>query len=62
MERPAKEKLSHTEVKYERTSEHAGQDCANCKHVIETLHEVRCESVASPIWLNGWCIRWKGKR
>jgi hypothetical protein len=59
-ELPAEEKLSHKEVKYERTSEHPGQACDNCKHVIEALH-TRCESVASPIYLNGYCIRWAAK-
>jgi hypothetical protein len=61
-ERPADDKLSHAEVHYERPSEHAGQYCGNCKHVIETLHQVRCESVASPIYLNGWCVRWEHGR
>ena len=60
-ERPVDEKLSHHAVEYTRPSEKPGEDCANCKHVIETLKEVRCESVASPIWLNGWCERWESK-
>lgn len=57
-ERPADEKLSHKSVQYERTSEHTGQACDNCKHVIEARSGTRCESVANPIYLNGWCIRW----
>jgi hypothetical protein len=60
-ERSAEDKFSHQEVKYERTSEHPGEACDNCKHVIEAISGTRCESVASPIYLNGWCIRWKKK-
>lgn len=61
-ERPESEKLSHAEVKYERTSKHAGKDCANCKHVIEAAGGVRCESVKPPIYLTGYCIRWGKKK
>ena len=61
-ERPESEKLSHTEVEYERTSEHPGEDCGNCKHVIEAMAGTRCESVKPPIYLNGWCKRWQPKQ
>jgi len=60
-ERPDDEKLSHKAVDYERPSDHPGEYCGNCSHVIETLNEVRCESVKNPIWLNGWCKRWEKK-
>jgi hypothetical protein len=60
-ERPESEKLSHAEVKYKRPSEHVGEDCGNCRHVIEALGGVRCEAVKPPIYLNGWCIRWAKK-
>jgi hypothetical protein len=55
------DKLSHQEVKYERTSDRGGQYCDNCKHVIESVGGARCEAVKDPIYLNGWCIRWTGK-
>lgn len=61
-ERPRDEKLSHKEVKYQRPSDHMSQNCGNCKHVIEATSGTRCESVASPIYLNGWCIRWEKKK
>jgi len=48
-------------VKYERPSDYVGQNCGNCKHVIEAALGIRCESVASPIYLNGWCVRWEKK-
>jgi hypothetical protein len=58
-ELPSKEKASHREVKYEFPSDHAGQACADCKHVIHgTLHP-RCQTVADPIFLVGWCIRYE---
>lgn len=60
-ERPEAEKLSHKDVEYERTSEHRGESCGNCKHVIEAMNGTRCESVKLPIFLNGWCIRWAQK-
>ena len=60
-ELPADEKASHREVRYERTSEHMGESCGNCKSVIEAP-ETRCKTVASPIYLNGWCVRWPGKK
>ena len=59
---PTDEKFSHKEVKYERTSEHPGQACGNCKYVVEAMKGTRCQHVASPIYLNGWCIKFeKGK-
>jgi hypothetical protein len=60
-ERPVDEKFSHAEVKYVRVSDRAGQDCDNCKHVIEATSGTRCQSVASPIYLTGWCERYKRK-
>ena len=57
-ERPESEKLSHAEVNYERVSTHAGEDCGNCRHVIEAMSGTRCESVKEPIYLTGWCKRW----
>lgn len=60
-ERPESEKLSHAEVKYQRVSTHSGQDCGNCTHVIEAMSGNRCESVKPPIYLTGWCVRWKAK-
>lgn len=60
-ERPEADKLSHAEVKYERVSTHRGEDCGNCRHVIEAMTGTRCESVKPPIYLTGWCIRWGGK-
>jgi hypothetical protein len=61
VERPTAEKSSHKEVKYERPSEHPAEYCGNCEHVIEARGGIRCESVKSPIWLNGWCVRWEKK-
>ena len=60
-ELPAAEKLSHKEVKYERTSEHPGEACGNCKYVIEALKGTRCQHVASPIYLNGWCEKFENQ-
>lgn len=61
-ERPEAEKLSHQEVEYERPSEYMVEHCGNCNHVINGLDETRCESVASPIYLNGWCKKWEKKK
>lgn len=60
-ELPDKEKATHKEVKYVRPSDYPGKHCGNCKHVIETLGEVRCQTVKSPIYLTGYCVRWEGK-
>ena len=60
-ERPESEKLSHAEVKYVRVSDHAGQTCDNCRHVIEAMSGTRCESVKPPIYLTGYCKRWEKK-
>ena len=60
-ERPESEKLSHAAVEYERVSSHPGRDCANCEHVVEAMAGTRCESVKPPIYLTGWCVRWKAK-
>ena len=60
-ELPDKEKLSHKEVKYERTSEHPGKDCGNCEYVIEAMKGTRCQHVADPIYLSGYCIKWEEK-
>jgi len=57
----AKDKATHTEVRYERPSEHAGHYCANCRSLIESTDGIRCKTVRSPIYLNGWCERWPGK-
>ena len=61
MERAEKDKFSHAEVQYERTSEHPGEHCSNCEHVIEATSGTRCEGVKSPIDLGGYCIRWEKK-
>lgn len=58
-ERPADEKLSHQAVSYEHPSDHLGRYCGNCEHVIEATSGTRCQAVASPIELNGWCKRWE---
>jgi hypothetical protein len=58
-ERAEADKLSHTDVGYERTSTHGGQNCDNCIHVILAFGGARCEAVKPPIYLNGWCKRWK---
>ena len=58
-ELPVDEKASHKEVDYEHPSEHFAQACGNCEHVIEATKGTRCESVASPIYLNGWCNRFE---
>jgi hypothetical protein len=60
-ELPEKEKAAHSEVKYERTSEHAGKDCGNCEHVIEASSGTRCQTVKEPIYLTGYCERWEKK-
>lgn len=61
-ELPDDEKFTHAEVKYVRVSDHAGEDCDNCKHVIEAASGTRCQSVKSPIYLTGWCIRYARKK
>jgi hypothetical protein len=61
-ELPAAEKATHAEVKYVRPSEHIGQACGDCRHVIEATTGTRCQSVKSPIWLNGWCVRWEKQK
>lgn len=58
---PAADKASHVEVKYERPSEHMGEDCGDCKHVIEATSGTRCQTVKNPIYLNGWCVRYEAK-
>jgi hypothetical protein len=60
-ELPQDEKLSHKEVKYERVSEHVGQACANCEYVIEAMKGTRCQHVADPIYLTGWCVKFEKK-
>lgn len=60
-ELPAKEKATHQAVKYERPSEHAGEACGDCAHLIDA-GEPRCQTVKSPIYLNGWCVRYQEKR
>ena len=60
-ELPVHEKASHEAVKYEHPSDHAGQYCGNCKSILEYLNGNRCKTVASPIYLNGWCERYPGK-
>jgi len=60
-ERDAKDKLTHAEVEYERTSDHPGRHCGNCEHVIEAMGGTRCEAVKNPIDLGGWCKRWEKK-
>lgn len=61
-EQPARDKASHAEVKYEHPSDHAGQYCGNCKSLIEGMGGNRCKTVKDPIFLNGYCIRWPGKK
>jgi High potential iron-sulfur protein len=61
-ELPAKEKASHAEVKYEHPSMHAGRYCGNCNSLIEAPDGNRCKTVVEPIYLNGWCKRWPGKK
>ena len=56
------EKATHAEVKYERPSEHGGQHCGNCNSLIQRLGGNRCKTVKLPIYLNGWCERWPGKK
>lgn len=60
-ERPTDEKSTHQAVEYERPSSHPGEACGNCRHVIETLEQVRCETVKAPIYLTGWCVRYEEK-
>jgi hypothetical protein len=59
-EKPEDEKLSHRAVKYERPSAIPAHHCGNCEYIIETMTP-RCEIVASPIYLNGWCEKWEKK-
>ncbi len=60
-ELPAAEKAAHRTVKYEYPSEHMGEACGDCKHVIEKGSSPRCETVANPIFLTGWCVRYARK-
>ena len=62
VELPTAEKASHKEVKYERSSEHPAEYCGNCQSVIEAIGGTRCKTVKNPIYLNGWCMRWPGKK
>jgi hypothetical protein len=61
-ELPVDEKASHKEVNYEHPSGHMGEYCGNCKSVIEATGGTRCKTVKDPIYLNGWCVRWPGKK
>jgi len=61
-ELPVEDKAPHSEVHYERTSEHAGESCSNCQSLIDAADEPRCKTVESPIYLAGWCVRWPGKK
>ena len=36
-ERSESEKLTHAEVGYRRVSNHTGETCDNCRHVIEAM-------------------------
>jgi hypothetical protein len=60
-ERPVDEKFSHAEVGYQYPSEHFGEACGDCAHVIEAASGTRCQAVASPIQLNAWCERFEHK-
>ena len=60
-ELPDKEKATHKEVEYVRPSDYPGKDCANCEYVIEAMKGIRCQHVASPIYLSGYCVKWEGK-
>lgn len=57
-ELPKDEKASHAEVKYERPSSHGNQHCGNCEYVINSI-PARCQHVALPIFLNGWCKKYE---
>jgi hypothetical protein len=61
-ELPEKDKALHAEVKYERPSAIPAHYCGNCKSVIEATSGNRCKTVVEPIYLNGWCERWPGKK
>lgn len=61
-ELPDKEKASHSEVKYERPSARPERYCGNCHSLVERDGGNHCKTVVDPIWLNGWCNRWPGKR
>jgi hypothetical protein len=61
-ELPKSEKASHEKVHYEYPSEHMGQACGDCKHVIEQGTAPRCQTVVTPIFLTGWCVRFAAKK
>lgn len=56
-ELPVDEKASHQTVRYIRPSNVYGERCGNCGAVVKEV-PVRCKTVASPIFNNGWCRRW----
>jgi len=60
-ELPVDAKASHKQVQYERPSVHSGERCGNCANMVPNSVPGRCLTVASPIWSNGWCVRWEGK-
>ena len=57
-ELPVDEKAAHQTVRYERPSAKYGERCGNCEHALKAV-PMRCMTVASPIWANGWCVRWE---
>lgn len=59
-ERPAADKIPHSEVDYEHPSKHLIQHCGICKHFIRAKPP-RCEAVKSPIESHDWCKRYERK-
>ncbi len=60
-ESPVDEKVSHQTVRFERPSTHPGERCGNCEHMIPMSVPGRCQTVASPIFSNAWCVRYERK-
>ena len=59
-ELPVHEKETHRAVKFERPSTHPSERCGNCINFISQMPP-RCKHVASPIFINAWCRKWKDK-
>lgn len=58
-ERGESQKTPHDEVGYVSQSKDADR-CVACKHYIRAV-PLRCETVKSPIAVNGWCERFERK-
>ena len=57
MELLPEQKVEHKVVRYEHPSQHGGESCGNCIHLIAWGFPLRCETVKGPIQKEDWCLR-----